>query len=249
MFVTSKVIDRLRQLVVFAALFFPFAASALSCVDLNDKFLVKCSEHRCEASFRAREIPSFGACARRVVVEPVPVDTQDVILNQMGEAKRDGVYEVTIVHRFYSEPLVNASDLALAFIAHELKAPHLKVKTLASDTNLSVLREQWVARSRWDLLAVSAHWGVELLILCFAISVTYRTISAFHQRLRSASHARLRGLVLVQLGIFLIGFLSLGTPTSLVLVGLMAPAMLLVWLYELVAYLLHRFTRRPTNEV
>lgn len=245
---TRQVITRLRWFAILAVLFLsPLTASALSCVGVNDRFFLKCSEDRCDVSFRAREIPSFGACARRVVVESVAPDTQNVLLTRIGRVK-PGVYEATLVHRFYSEPPVTASELAGAFNAHELRAPRLTVHDLASDTNLDALREQWESQSRKDDWALAGYWGIELLLLFVALYVTYRTTSAYRNRLRTTMHRRFIGPVLLQFCVFFVGLLSLGSQTGPALVGLIAPVLLLVWLYELVAYLLQRFVRRPVNE-
>lgn len=230
MLVAWQFIMRLRKLAVLAGLFLlPFSASALSCVGVNDRFFLKCSEQQCEVSFRAREIPSYGACARRVVVEPVSPDTQKVLLTRIGKVK-PGLYEVTLVHRFYSEPPVNASDLASALNAHELRAPRLTVRDLAADTNLDALREQWESQTRKEFWALVGYWGIELLLLCAALYVTYKTTSTYRKRLRNAMHRQLFGPVLLQLCVFVVGVLSLGSPTWPALVGFIAPLLLLVWL-------------------
>lgn len=248
MLVALQLIMRRRMFAVLAVLFlWPFSASALSCAGVNDRFFLKCSEQQCGVSFRAREIPSYGACARRVVVEPVSPDTQKVLLTRIGEVK-PGVYEATLVHRFYSEPPVNASELASAFSAHELRAPRLEVQGLASETNLGALREQWESQSQKDFWALVGYWGIELVLLCAALYVTYKTASTYRKRLRNAMHRQLFGPVLLQLCVFAVGVLSLGSPTWPALIGFIAPLLLLVWLYELVAYLLQRFVRRPANE-
>lgn len=166
----------------------------------------------------------------------------------MGEVKHPGVYEVTLVHRFYGEPPVSASDLAEAFKAHELRAPRLTIRDLASDTNLDALRDEWVGQSRKDSWALAGYWGIELSLLCTALFVTYRTASTYRKRLRTATHKGLNGPVLLQLCVFAVGLLSLGSPTGPALIGFMVPMLLLVWLYELVGYILHRFVRRPANE-
>jgi hypothetical protein len=245
----SQILFRLRQLALLGLLtLLPFTASALSCYGINDKFFLKCSAEACEVSFRAREIHRFGACARRFVVESVPADTQSVILKRIGEVKRPGVYEVTVVHRFYGEPPVNASDLSKAFNAEEFRVPRLTVQDLAPDTNLSELREQWASRSLKESWTLAGYWGIELLLLCVALFVSYRTITAYRKRLRNATHGRLIGPVLLQLCIVVIGVLSLGSPTWPMLVGLIAPLMLIILLYELVSYLIQRFVRRTINE-
>lgn len=243
-----QVIMRQTWFAILAVLIlFPHTASALSCYGVNDRFFLKCSEDRCEVSFRAREIPSFGACARRVVVEAVAPDTQDVLLTRIGRVK-SGLYEVTLVHRFYSKPPVNASELQGAFNVHELRAPRLTVRELASDTNFDALREQWESQSRKDGWALAGYWGIELLLLFVALYVTYRTTSAYRKRFRTKMSRRFIGPVLLQFCVFIVGLLSLSSQTGPALVGLIAPVLLLVWLYELVAYLLQRFVRRPVNE-
>lgn len=249
MFGASQILILLKQLALLGLLvLLPCTASALSCYGVSDKFFLKCSAEACETSFRAREIHRFGACTRRFVVEPVPVDTQSVILARIGEVKRPGVYEVTLVHRFYGEPPVNASDLSKAFNAEEFRAPRLTVQDLAPDTNLNELREQWVSRSVKESWALAGYWGIELLLLCAALFITYRTTSTYRKRLRNATHGRLIGPVLLQFCVFAFAVLSLGSPTWPVLVGLTAPLMLIILLYELALYLLQRFMRRTANE-
>lgn len=244
----AQVFIRLRRAaLLFLLAFLSFSASALSCHGVRDKFFLKCSDQKCEVSFRAREIHSLGACARRFVVEPVPTDTEGVILNRIGEVKRPGNYEVTLVHRFYGEPPVSASDLLQSFGAEELRVPRLTVQDLAPDTNLDELREQWVSRSLKEAWSLAGFWGIELLLLCAALFVTYRATSTYRTRLSSTPRKSLIGPVLLQLCIFAVGMFSLGSQTWLVLVGLVAPLVLVVLLYELALYLLHRF-RRAANE-
>ncbi len=248
MFGAAQVFIRLRRAALLGLLvFLSFAANALSCYGVSDKFFLKCSDQKCEVSFRAREIHSLGACARRFVVEPVPTDTEGVILSRIGEVKRPGIYEVTLVHRFYGEPPVSASDLLKSFGAEEFRVPRLTVQDLAPDTNLDELREQWVSRSLKEAWSLAGFWGIELLLFCAALFVTYRTTSIYRTRLRSTPRGRLIGPVLLQLCVFAVGVFSLGSQTWLVLVGLVAPLVLVILLYELASYLLQRF-RRAANE-
>lgn len=248
MFGAAQVFIRLTRVALLGLLLFlPCSASALSCHGTSDKFFLKCSDQKCEVSFRAREIHSLGACARRFVVEPVPTDTESVILSRIGEVKRPGIYEVTLIHRFYGEPPVSASDLLKSFGAEKFRVPRLTMQDLAADTNLDELREQWVSRSLKEAWSTAGFWGLELLLLCTALFVTYRTTSTYRTRLRSTPRGRLIGPVLLQLCVFAVGVFSLGSQTGLVLVGLVAPLVLVILLYELASYVLQRF-RRAANE-
>lgn len=250
MFGAPRFFIRLMQKAILGMLVcLSLSASALSCYGVSDKFFLKCSAQKCEISFRAREIHSLGPCARRFVVEPVPTDTESVILSRIGDVKRPGVYEVTLVHRFYGETLVGASDLLKSFGAEEFRAPRLTVQNLAPDTNLDELREKWASRSLKEAWSLAGFWGIELLLLCAALFVTYRTTSTYRTRLRSTPRERLIGPVLLQLGVFFVGVFSLGSQTWLVLVGLVAPLMLVILLYELASYVLLRFVRRTANEL
>lgn len=241
----SQVLLRLRQLALLGLLVsLPCTASALSCRGVSDKFFLKCSAEACEVAFRAREIHGFGACARRFVVESVPTDTQSVILTRIGEIKRPGVYEVTLVHRFYGELPVDASDLSKAFESAKIRVPQLTVQNIASDTNLNELREQWVRRSWKESLVFAGYWGIELLLLCAALFVAYWTTSAYRKRLRNVKQGRLIGPVLLQLCVVAIGLISLAAPTWPVLVGLSTPLMLIILLYELVSYLTQRLVKK-----
>lgn len=168
-----------------------FAANALSCSGVQDRFFVKCIAQQCKVEFRAREISSLGACGRRVVVEAVPADIQSVLLSQTGELKLPGLYEVILVHRFYGEPPINASELAKAFKVPEFRSRRMTVKALSLDTNLDELHEQWGSRARKDFWAHIGRWGIELITLGALLFVTFRTASTFSKRLRGLAQGRL----------------------------------------------------------
>ncbi len=224
--------------------FLSFAANALSCYPINDKFFIDCTTQKCEAVFRAREIHSFGPCARRMLVEEVPPDTESVILSRVGELKRPGMYEVTVAHRFYGQAPVDANQLSEAFHADAFRMPRLTVQSLDVATHLDVLHEQLDRQSGEEFWKNIGYWVVELLLLCVGIVITYGTTSSFRKRLRNPVHGRKIVPVLLQVLAFAISMLTFGSPTSPILVGLVAPVLLVILLYEGACYLHQRFFKK-----
>ena len=241
----SRILSRIS---IFGFLvFLSVAANALSCYPINDKFFLNCTTQKCEVVFRAREMHSFGPCARRLVVEEVPTDTESVILSKVGELKRPGIYEVTVVHRFYGQAPESAQQLSDSFHTDTFRMPRLTVKSLDGTTNLDVLHEQLERQSSIEYWKNIGYWAVELLILCVGIFITYWTTSLFRRRLRNPIYGRKIGPVLVQILAFAISMLALGLPIYLGLVGLLAPVLLIVLLYEGGCYLQQRFFRQTSN--
>ena len=117
-------------------------AHALSCIGVDDRFFARCSGGNCVVEFRARDIPALGACARRTIVESVPSDVAQVVVDRALKAPLAGEYEITLVHRYYSDPPVSAEELTRAFAAHELKVPRTSVRSLTAGTNVQQLRDE-----------------------------------------------------------------------------------------------------------
>lgn len=221
---------------------------ALSCVGVDDRFFVQCSNGSCAVKFRARDIPVPGACARRTVVEDVPADVAEVLLRRVSNELGSGDYEVNLVHRYYAELPANAEELTRALAAHELKAPHVRVSRPAADSSLDQLREDWSGRARRSLLALFAYWAFELALLAGGMYVLYRTTSIFRQRLRLVRPASLAGPIAFQVGLFALAIFCLGSMTGPVLLSLVAPVIPIVWLFELGAYFWVRHRSRRANE-
>jgi hypothetical protein len=224
-------------------LFMPLMANATSCVGVNDKFFLQCSEGQCQARFRAREVRSFGPCATRVVVEPVSAETQRVLLAHTDNLARPGFYEVTLIHRFYGPQPADATSLAEAFDAGQFRTPRVTVAQLATNTDFALLRAHWVAQERKDLALLTAAWAIEFSLLGAALFISYRTVLAFRRRLRTAGSGRLVGPLALQLAIFLAGMSAAASAFGPMLITLIMPVLLIVWLYELVAYVVNRFKK------
>ncbi len=226
------------------------SSHALSCIGVDDRFFAQCSNGSCEMVFRARDIPAPGACARRTVVESVPTDAARVVLERVASnaLSGEGEYEVTLVHRYYSDPPVSAEELKRAFASHELKAPRVAVKALPVGTNLEKMRDEWSQRARNSLIGLLAYWAFELVLLGAALYTVYRATAAYRRRLQGVSPGPLAGPVALQIAVFVLAMVCLGSFTGPVLIGLAAPAVLAVWVYELGVYGWSRYRRRVAHE-
>ncbi|MGE3347489.1 MAG: hypothetical protein AB7I35_08645 [Ramlibacter sp.] len=182
------------------------------------------------------------------MVEAVPAEVADVVLRQVSNELASGNYEITLVHRYYAEPPVNAVELDRAFHAHGLKVPRVRVDRPASGASLDQLREDWTGRARWSVVELVAYWAIELALLVGGLYALYRSSSTFRQRLREAPRRSFAGPIAVQVGLFSVAVLSLGSPTWPVLLGLIAPVTLGVWAFELGAYIWVRYRLRTGHE-
>jgi hypothetical protein len=238
-----------RTLLAASLMWLAAPAHALSCVGVSDRFFVKCSESQCAVTFRARDVPAPGACARRTLVESPTPETSSVVLNRVSNEVSSGMYEVTLVHRYYGKPPVSGEELAGAFNAHVLRAPRVTVRQLAADTNLDELRDEWTSSAHRSMLKLVGYWSIEVLLLAAGLFAVYRTTSNYRKRLRGVLPGRLATPVGVQVGLFVLAVLSLSDPMWPILIVFVVPILLVVWLYELTMYLILRFRRKASNHL
>jgi hypothetical protein len=159
-----------------------------------------------------------------------------------------GDYEITLVHRYYADPPVNAEELKSAFSAHELKAPLVRVSRPASGASLDQLREDWTTRARWSVVRLFAYWAIEFAFLSGGLYTLYRTTFTFRQRLRAVPRGSFAGPIALQVGLFGVAVLCLGSFTWPALLGLVAPIILGVWIFELGSYIWARHRSRVAHE-
>lgn len=233
--------------VLLLCCFAPSSANALSCYGLSDKFFLRCSSQQCTVKFRAREIGSLGACARRVTVESAPTDVQSALLQRLDHPMAVGIYEVTLVHRYYGTPPVTGSELVNAFNGDKFRAP-LTIKELDGATNLEQLEQGWVSQERWGFARMVAHWIVEISLLGACLAATYLSTRTYRRRLLGLQPGSLEKPIALQVAIFGLAIVSIGSFSLPALVGLVAPVLLVVWLYEAITYSWRRFGRRRTSE-
>lgn len=224
------------------------SAHALSCVGIDDRFFTTCASGQCSVAFRARDVPAPGACARRTVVEAVPTALAEVLLSRVSKELMSGDYEITLTHRYYAEPPVSAQELKQALDAPELRALSVRLAPLPADTGMTQLREEWTNKAHRSLADVIVYWAIELALAVAALYLLYRTMSTYRQRLRRTSPTTLRGPLAVQSGLFLVGCLSLVSPTWPALLGLVAPLVLLAWAFEIGTYVWAR-RRGPASQI
>lgn len=228
--------------------FSPSSVNALSCYGLNDRFFLRCNSLQCTAEFRAREIGTLGACARRVIVESPTADVQSAVLQRLGDSMPVGIYEVTFVHRYYGTPPVTGTEMVDAFSEHQLRAPRLAIKELDEGTNLEQLRREWVSQEHLGLARMVGFWTIELSVLGAGLAVACLSTFAYRRRLIGVQAGRLLGPIAVQIAVFLVAVASIGSFSVPALVGLVAPILLVIWLYEAIAYAWWWFGRKRAKE-
>src|SRR5690349_11482443 len=95
---------RLTLLLLPLWIFGTSAADAMSCMPLKDVYVVSCQSGSCKPAFRVADVPSFGGCRRRPIVQDV--DTQvGAFVAQMAQlslpAERTGVFEIELRDTFW----------------------------------------------------------------------------------------------------------------------------------------------------
>ncbi|WP_146204264.1 hypothetical protein, partial [Massilia glaciei] len=210
--------------------FFISPAHALSCYGLKDDFFIKCHGRACSGEFRAKEVHSFGACARRVIVEPVPEGVIAVLAVQVKNATssdmENGVYQVSLVHRFYGSLPETASELTEAFKGEGLRVPKINVEKIDSRADLHVIKSGWETQETQQLLRAILYWTIEVSILLGGLFVIVKTFRRFRRSVtsyfdKSAKRLNIAGPLLLQAALFLTTFfLSFASPTGLLLISL-----------------------------
>lgn len=209
------------------------SALALSCQGTEDRFFFRCeAAQQCKAQFRAREIQIAGGCTRRVLVEKVPADVQLAVQQQLDAPLATGAYEITLIHRYYSDPPVTAQELNHVFTEQSLRKPRMSVRVLAASSDLEALEGDWVRRERAQYLRMLGVWAIEGSMLLVFLVGAYATTRTFQKRLRDGGRSGLLRPVLLQIMFFAAALLSLALFGMPILIGLTAPLWVAVWLYE-----------------
>lgn len=243
-----------------ALIFFARPGYALSCIGLNDHFYLKCTAGDCKGEFRAKEIHSAGACGRRTVVESLPDDYVRVLTNrvrQLSEAEhKDGLVQVTLIHRFYGSLPATAEELALSFTKDEFRVPRIQVQKLDESVSISDVKNGWGDKAKKELMSTVlyqlADWGILIsaLILVLKTTANYRCSLLAHFQKEKVKPSVCKPVVL-QAGLFSIAAIFLLSMMDFILVGLVAPLILLLWIFEALMFLAYRlkFLRRVENEL
>lgn len=243
---TSFTLGRwLAFLVLFAASSRVFA---LSCYGLEDRFFLECEARECQVAFRARDIAT-GGCGRRTLVGDTSTDVSAAIAKQYAGSLGPGKFEVKLTHRYYGSPPESGVELSRALAGGELRAPRSSVARLSEQTQMSQLRTDWDGRARSSLLSHIANWVLEIALLVLGLLATLRTMWTYRRRLTGQVPGRVLSPLAWQFGLFVLAALVLvSSPTGPFLVGLVAPILLLVWVWEAGMFVWLSQRRRRAHE-
>jgi hypothetical protein len=216
------------------------SASALSCVGLSDRFFVECNQGVCNVEFRAREVPSFGSWTRRLAVESVDSKTGTLIAGRIPNKYASRFIEVNLTHRYYGNPPKNDQELDRALQETDFRAPRISIKQLPSGTTLSAIRSDLESQAMSSKLESLTYWSVEIISVLFGVLVLYRSVTVFRKRLTGVNSGNLLTPIAFQVVVLMLAVACLLSPIWLILFGLLAPLSLLVFIFELSAYIRKR---------
>jgi hypothetical protein len=230
-------------------LLFHTSGFALSCTGLNDHFFISCVAGSCKGEFRAQEVHSGGACGRRSIIEPFPDNAIDILTDQMRRAVSTeamiGIFQVTLTYRFYGKQPSSADDLKRAFDADDYDKPRIQVQKIENDFDIDKLRQEWESRANRELYRTVLYWTIEVISMLVALFLTYKSTALYRQRLlayltKTESHLHVLGPLSLQVALFIVGMISLDSVTGLAMIKLIAPIILMIWIYEFIIYVLYR---------
>ena len=240
----------------------PIPAYSLSCTGLNDYFFVSCAAGSCKAEFRVREVHRVGACGRSFVVEEIPEGSIAVLMNQLDRNKTpsepmNGLFQVSLLHRFYSHLPSSADELALAFKADHYRAPTFQLQKIEGDTNVQKIRQKWQSEADKGLFSTVVHWVLDIGGFLAALALAFKTTALYRRRVlayfaRTESRLNITTLLSLQVVLFIAGAMTMGSMSMLdfVLIIFIVPILIVIWIYEFLIYIVFRFrsSKRPKNE-
>ena len=238
----------------------PTSAHALSCAPMEESNFMTCEKGACSPVFRAKQIRIGDACRRRLVIDAVPpsaVKPLVTLLQRRAGPEPSGVYQISLWHRWAP---VKATEVE-SFLKNE--ATRIYVDRLTTDHSaISDLRDRWQSRANWELFWESVWHALDLGILTVLLWVLYRSVLRYVHAIRSfflrTQPAReLWKPLLIQLMLFILGYIFAAFNFFIALsfqIMILAPAVLLVWLFEAGMYLYPRSrlfvrARSPDNPV
>ncbi|HEY8101421.1 MAG TPA: hypothetical protein VIF82_11765 [Burkholderiaceae bacterium] len=158
----------------------------------------------------------------------------------------NGIFQVTLIHRFYGKTPSSTDELAQAFNAAEFRKPRMQVQKLDPGSDIRKIRQDWQWQSEKELYRTVFYWSMEVGSLLVALILAYKSTVLYRQRvvaylMKKESHIKVAGPLLLQVALFVAGVLALGSMMGLFLIELIIPIILMIWISEIIIYVVFRY--------
>ena len=228
-------------------------AFALSCRSLEDRYVLACSEARCEPRFRARDVPShrFRPCMRHLVLEPVPtwaVPAIEQVLRTRIEQLPVGVVEVVVEYR----PLLAGVSENEAWLRAALYAPGTRLRIRTAEEGEAKLRESLEQRSSDERWASRQRWAIDVVVVLLISVILFASCVWFVRRVWSIKRREqirlLASVLALDTLLFILGVFA-SAIQLLSMAVLAVPLSVLIALVEIVVFSVARYRGRVAAEV
>ena len=222
-------------------------AFALSCRSLEDRYVLACSEARCEPRFRARDVPShrFRPCKRHLVLEPVPtwaVPAIEQVLRTRMEQLPVGVVEVVVAGVSENE----------AWLRDALYAPGTRLRVRTAEEGEAKLRESLEQRSSDERWASRQTWAIDVVVVLLISVILFASCVWFVLRVWSIKRREqirlLASVLALDTLLFILGVFA-SAIQLLSMAVLAVPLSVLIALVEIVVFSVARYRGRVAAEV
>jgi hypothetical protein len=116
-------------------------AAATSCTDYSQRYFILCDASGCKAAFSVREVPSFGACSRRQIVEEADAQVSAYLgklATEIYPSDARGLYLLKLSSQYWGAPKPDKFDRLMDELQESLP--------LTSDSEQCKPREMSVAQ-------------------------------------------------------------------------------------------------------
>lgn len=238
-----------KFVLVLTPLILSFDVYALSCAQMRDRIIAKCSMGSCIELIYIREVPAHGACSRRATIEEPPEWAKSVvefeILNR-NLSKKEVLFELEIEGRYWSsEYIFSSAEEYIQLVQDESKGRYFhRELNQITDRSMNELQNEWTNRVRNEYIEM-AFWKVADW-LSLLISIVFLVFSILWFNKWIAGQKSIKWLFASFVGqavIMLLVFLSVTSWNNFLIVfmGLLIPG---VWFYEVVHYIVKLADRK-----
>ncbi len=241
-----------KCVLVLTALVLAFDVYALSCAQMHDRIIAKCSMGSCIEFLHIKEVPAHGACSRRATIVEPPGWAKRVLefeISTRNLANDETLYELEILGRYWSgEYVFSNAEEYIQLVEDESKDGYsYRELNPITDRSMSELKVEWVNRVRDEYIEMVLWKIADWLSLVMSIVFLVFSILWFNRWI--AGQKTIRWLFASFVGqsvIMLLAFLSVTSWNNFLIafMGLLIPG---VWFYEIVHYIVTLVARRKSS--
>ena len=214
---------------------------ALSCIPMNERVIGACTNGICNSIIYVREIQGYLPCARRAVVEPIPIWSKLVLeyeLSALSSSNKEKIYELKFTRKYWNNntEFKNIKDY-MQFSEDGVVAMYATPEiTILDSNNIVQLLKNWKDKESKEynvnLFIKLADW-LRFIFCTVAILFSVKWYRAW--LLNKKTTKWFIYSLITQISGFTLAIISaIGWHTSLVY--LLLSGIIIVWIYEIKLY-------------